>query len=630
MKNVGKFFRLYPMVAAILTVAAVGGVLHFTVGPLATQILITSVAAIYALWTAIGMVRDIMRGHFGLDILALIAIVATIAVGEYWASLIVMLMLSGGEALEDYAANRAKRELTALLDRTPTVAHLLARAGESPAADEAVLDIPVEEVQVGDILLVRPAELVPVDAKLLSITGEALPVDLVTGAEVPSGSINGASAVQMEALLPASESQYQQIIALVQDSEQNKAPVVRVADRFAIPFTAVSLLIAGAAWIISGDPVRFAEVLVLATPCPLLIAAPVAFMGGMSRAARHGIIVKGGAALEVGANIHSAGFDKTGTLTGGQPRVVGLQTATAEISSDVLLQTAASAEQYSAHVLAAGIREAAAAQKLRMEAAEKAEEITGHGVEAIIGGELVRAGRLDFIQQKAPQAEGADLHPGQGAVYVSRGTTYLGAIVLADEIRPEAAEVIGWLGDHHVENIVMVTGDEQATADEVANHVGITNVKSSLRPGEKVAIIRDLEPKKTMMVGDGVNDAPVLAAADLGVAMGAKGSSAAGEAADAVILRDSLELVASLLTISRQTMQVALTAIWIGIVLSVALMLVATTGVIPAVVGAFTQELLDLICILYALRALGGKLPTFTKATAAPSEKLEAAVVENS
>lgn len=588
------FLRHYPLVVAVLAVGVVAGAFQLS-GSGASAIILTVAAIVYAAWTLVGMVRDMLHGHFGLDVLALLAIVATVAVGEYWASLIVMLMLSGGEALEDYAAGRAKRELTALLDATPEVAHL-------PDGD-----VPAEDVQVGDLLLVLPGEVVPVDAELLSesatfdeasITGESLPVTAVAGTEVPSGAVNGAQAVQMRALRPASGSQFQQIVNLVRDAESSQAPVVRVADRFAIPFTAVSLLIAGVAWAISGDPVRFAEVLVLATPCPLLIAAPVAFMGGMSRAARNGVIVKGGVVLEVGSRIKSAAFDKTGTLTAGQPEVVDLQVHAG--TPENLLRMAATVEQYSTHVLARGVCRSAA--DLHLGAASDAREVAGQGVMATVDDQPVKAGRLGFV----PGAVPADLQPGQGAVYVSAGDVYLGAVILADRVRPEAAEVVKSLG---VDSTLMVTGDEAATANLVASQVGITNVQAGLRPAQKVQAVKELQPKPTMMVGDGVNDAPVLAAADLGVALGAKGSAAAGQAADAVVLQDSLVPVLSLLEISRHTMSVALTAIWIGVLASVGLMLVATTGVIPAVAGAFTQELLDLVCILYALRALGGRRP---------------------
>ncbi len=607
MSKLKAFFRKYPVVAAALLVLIVGLVLYLNGLPLASQILITVFAGSFAAWTAVGMIRDILAGHFGLDILALLAIISTLIVGEYWASIIVVLMLSGGEALEDYAAHRAQKELTSLLDRTPTAANLV--------QGEAVTEIPVEDVQVGDTLLVFPGATVPVDCELIepeasfdesSITGESLPVTVSPGGEVPSGAVNGTQAVRVRAVKRSADSQYQMIVRLVQESEESKAPVVRLADRFALPFTITALLIGAVAWFISKDPVRFVEVLVLATPCPLLIAAPVAFMGGMSRAAKSGIIVKGGAALEQTAKVRSVAMDKTGTLTDGQPVLVYVEPQPG-VSEDKLLQLAASAEQYSAHVLASGIRAGATAADLALLPGEGAAEESGQGVTATFSGKTVRVGRFSYVKEVAPSAVRTELKPGHVAVYVSEDDRFLGSVVLADHIRDESAAVVNWLHGHSIDNVVMVTGDGPGTAEEVATSLGITAVHASLRPADKVTIVKNLTPKPTLMVGDGVNDAPVLAAADVGVAMGARGSTAAGEAADVVILQDSLAQLPALIGISRDTVRVALTAIWLGIILSIVLMLVATTGAIPAVIGALLQEVLDLIAILYALRALTGK-----------------------
>ncbi len=610
MKTAVSFFRRYPVVAMALVVLVVALALNANGQVRASHILIGVFAGLFAAWTAVDMVRDIMRGHFGLDILALLAIISTLLVGEYWASIIVVLMLSGGEALEDYAANRAQRELTALLDRSPTTAHRLPAGG----SDTDAVDVPVDQVEVGDTLLVLPAEIVPVDCELLSgsgsfdessLTGESLPVSMVAGDEIPSGAVNGAQAVRVRALKRSSDSQYQQIIRLVEESENAKAPVVRLADRFAMPFTITALIIGGLAWWISGTPVRFVEVLVLATPCPLLIAAPVAFMGGMSRSAKAGIIVKGGAALEQAAQVASVAMDKTGTITDGRPIMEEAIPADG-VSRDELLLLAGSAEQYSSHVLASGIRQGALSAGLKLLTASQAAEDTGQGVEATFGDQVVRVGRFSYVKEVAPEVNRTPLEPGHVAVYVSSGHKYLGKIVLADHVRSESADVVAWLHDNRIKNVVMVTGDGEGTAQQVANQVGISTVFSALRPADKVKIVEEMEPKPTMMIGDGVNDAPVLAVADVGVAMGARGSTAAGEAADAVILQDSLVGVPTLISISRHTVRVALTAIWLGIILSIALMLIATTGVIPAVVGALLQEVLDLVAILYALRALTG------------------------
>lgn len=587
----------------------------------------TVCVAAFVVWTLVGMVRDVMRGHVGLDILAVVAMVATLAVGEYLASLIIVLMLSGGEALEDFAARRAKRDLTALLDRSPRIAHVIVHplSGES----DEVRDVAVDDVVVGDVLLVRPSEIVPVDGVLLSesgsfdessLTGESLPVTREVGGDVLSGAINGTRAVHVRAVRRSVDSQYQQIVALVRAAEGSKAPVVRLADRFAIPFTAVALVLAGTAWLISGDSTRFAEVLVLATPCPLLIAAPVAFLGGLSRAAKTGVIMKGGAVIEQLARVRSAAFDKTGTLTEGRPDLVDVRPAPG-FGQDELLLLAASAEQYSSHVLAEGIRRAAATRGLELIAAEAASEVATNGVTAEIDGRTVVVGKPAYVASLAADTERVSLGAGEAAAYVAVDGRFAGVLVLADDPRPESAAVISWLREQGLERITMLTGDTAATAETIAKDVGIDEVHADLLPPEKVRLAAQLHPRPVMMVGDGVNDAPVLAAADIGMAMGAKGATVAGDAADIVILVDSLAKVADAVSIGRHTLRVALTAIWIGIGLSVGLMIVAMTGVIPAVAGALTQELVDLATILYALRALGGPPSGLTSARPSRQER---------
>ena len=606
-----RFSRRYPIVVATVVVGVVVLALDLAGAKPAGQILATAYVAGVIVWTAIGMVRSLLRGHFGLDILAVVAMVATLLVGEYLAALIIVLMLSGGEALEDYAARRAKHELTALLEHAPQRAHLLT---EQSANGENAVDVDVQEVSVGDLLLVRPAEVVPVDGELLvaeasfdqsSLTGESMPVSLYAGDEVLSGSVNGAQAVRIRAVRPAADSQYQQIVALVREAQESRAPMVRLADRFAVPFTIVSLALAAIAWVASGDPVRFAEVLVLATPCPLLIAAPVAFLGGLSRAAKSGAIVKGGAIIERLARVRSVAFDKTGTLTAGRPHLVEVRPAEG-FDADEVLALAASAEQSSTHVLAEGIREAAVGRGLALAPIEDAEEVATSGVRADAGGRSVVVGKPAYVAEVADGVVRTSLEAGQAAAYVAIDGRFAGTLVLADDPRPESAAVVRSLREEGVERVVILTGDVAATAEPIAAAVGIEEVHAELLPVEKVAIARELEPRPVMMVGDGVNDAPVLAAADVGVAMGARGATAAGEAADAVILKDSLWPLVDGVAIARFTLRVALAAIWIGIVLSVGLMLIAMTGAIPAVAGALTQELVDLATILCALLALRG------------------------
>ena len=607
-----RLIRRYPVIAITVLVFVGVLILHGVGAAGIGRWIATGYVAVFVAWTLVGMVRDVLRGHVGLDILAVVAMVATLAVGEYIASLIIVLMLSGGEALEDFAGRRAKRDLSALLDRSPRDAHVLLRP-EAEDSDE-VTDLPVDQVSIGDVLLVRPSEIVPVDGKLLtdtatfdesSLTGESMPVTREAGGEVLSGAINGSRAIRIQAIRTSADSQYQQIVALVHAAEGSRAPVVRLADRFAIPFTAVSLVLAGAAWAISGDSTRFAEVLVLATPCPLLIAAPVAFLGGLSRAAKAGVIMKGGAVLEQIARVRSAAFDKTGTLTQGRPELVDVRPASGFAANEIL-QLAASAEQYSTHVLADGIRRAAESRGLTLRAAAEAREEATNGVVASIDGREVIVGKPAYVASHASDTVRATLDVSQAAAYVAIDGRFAGVLVLADHPRPEAASVVAWLRMHGVDRIAMLTGDVRSTAESVAHQVGISEVHAELLPPQKVALAAEIQPRPVMMVGDGVNDAPVLAAADIGIAMGAKGATAAGDAADVVILIDSSAKVVDAVSIGRHTLRVALTAIWIGIGLSVGLMIVAMTGVIPAVAGALVQELVDLATILYALRALGG------------------------
>jgi heavy metal translocating P-type ATPase len=597
--------RRYPIVAVTVLVGLVVVGLLISERATAAQWLASGFALIIALQTSVGMIKDLLRGHWGVDVLAVMAIVSTVAVGEYLAALVIVLMLSGGKALEDYAAGRAKRELTALLERAPQVAHLM------QAVTDDISEVPVTQVRPGDRLLVRPSEVVPADGELLSpeasldessLTGESLPVTRHTGDALLSGSLNGGVAIVIRATARVEDSQYQRIVALVEEASQSRAPLVRLADRYAVPFTIVSLLIAGIAWWVSGDPVRFAEVLVLATPCPLLIAAPVAFMGGMSRAAKDGIIVKGGGTLEQLARIRTVAFDKTGTLTYGQPALDALNPIP-PMTANELLALAASAEQYSSHVLAASVLAAAEAQGLSLQKAVKAQEYATHGVLATLPRGTVAVGKRRFVAENASGVEPVTLHSGQLAIYVSVAGKFAGTIVMSDKLRGNAGATLARLRNLGVGESMILTGDAQATADHIAAEVGITQVRAECLPEQKVAAIREAKLRPVLMVGDGVNDAPVLAAADVGVAMGARGSTAASESADVVIMTDDISRVAQAVEIGRGTLRIALQSIWIGIALSVVLMGIAAFGYIPAIAGAATQEVVDLITILNALRA---------------------------
>ncbi|HWK19919.1 MAG TPA: heavy metal translocating P-type ATPase [Microbacteriaceae bacterium] len=608
MAGLGRFLRRYWAVVATLIVGLVGIVLALAGASVAVQWTLSGYALGMAAWQAVGMVREIIRGHWGLDILAVTAIVATVVVGEYVAALLVVLMLTGGEALETYANRRAKRELDALLDRAPQLAHRL--------DGQEIVDVRVEEIRPGDVLLVRPSEIVPVDAVLRSaetavdessLTGESIPVEKHAGDALLSGSINGPVAVEVVASASAADSQYQRIVALVAEAAASRAPVVRLADRFAVPFTVLALVIGGIAWWLSGDPVRFAEVLVLATPCPLLIAAPVAFIGGMSRAARNGVIVKSGGVLEQLASARTAVFDKTGTLTYGRPTLTEIRPAEG-FAPDELLGLVASAEQYSSHVLAPAFIAAASERGIALAEAESAREEATNGIRARVGGRDVVVGKFAFVVGVAPDAERTAIAPGELAVYAAVDGRYAGALVASDRLRENAAATLDRLDRLGVHRIMILTGDARETAEHVAAELGVSQVRAECLPEDKVDAVRGITERPVVMVGDGVNDAPVLAAADVGIAMGAKGATAASESADAVILVDDVSRTAKAVEIGRDTVRIALQSIWLGIVISIALMIVAAFGVIPATAGALIQELVDLATILAALRAIGRRV----------------------
>ncbi len=595
----------YPVVAITLGFALVGLVLEVFGQGIAAQWVLSAYALVVAGFEGWRMARDLVHGKAGLDILAVAAILSTVAVGEYWASLVIVLMLSGGEALEAYAGHRARRELSALLERAPQSAHRLSPAG-------VVGEIPIGDVAVGDRLIVHPGEVVPVDARLISpaanldesqLTGESLPVERVAGDALLSGSINGASGLTIEATAIAADSQYQRVMDLVRQASDSKAPMVRLADRYAIPFTLVSFAIAGFAWFQSGDPVRFAEVLVVATPCPLLIAAPVAFISGISRAAKAGIIVKGGGVLEQLSRVATVAFDKTGTLTHGAPQVVAVRPEPG-FDEHELLQLAASVEQNSGHVLAASIVAAAGEHSLQLMPGGDVQEATAQGVSALIDGRRVAVGKRAYIEASGIAVPSEQPDSGQMAVYVSVDGVFAGDLLLADRVRDNAASTLARLGELGITHTVMLTGDLTATARFIGDELGIAEVRAECLPEDKVRIMLAERHRPVMMVGDGVNDAPVLAAADIGVAMGAKGSTAASESADVVIMLDDFSRIVRAISIGSQTTNVALQAIWLGIACSVALMIVATFGILPAIVGAGLQEVVDLVTILYALRAL--------------------------
>ncbi|WP_081165792.1 heavy metal translocating P-type ATPase [Lactococcus garvieae] len=567
--------------------------------PLVARVIITVAGGILALSMFIEMIKTLRKGNYGVDLLAITAIIATLLVGEYWASLIIILMLVGGETLEDYAAGRANRELSALLQKTPDIAHVI--------QEGKVVDVDLDDVEIGAHLLIKPMEVVPIDGCLLSeaaildessITGETKPNELQQGDEILSGAINGSSTIEIRTTVAASESQFQKIIALVREAEATPANFVRLADRYAVPFTILAYIIAAVAYFISGDPVRIAEVLVVASPCPLILAAPIAFVSGMSRSSKNGFLIKNGTIIEKLATAKAIFFDKTGTITDGKIEVDDIVPAEG-ISQKELLEIVYTIEKSSNHILAKAVSSYAEAHNIQGLELESLNEVAGLGVTGQIKGQLVKIGRASFVG--AP--EGLNF---ETAFYVSRAGHYIGAVTFSDTLRENAPEVIKDLRNDGFEKIVMLTGDNARVADKIATQVGITEVHSSMLPEEKLAKIEASTIRPTIMVGDGVNDAPALTLADVGISIGTGNNTVASEAADIVLLKNDLASVTKAVKISRDTLTIAKQSVLIGIIICVVLMLIAATGLIPAIIGALFQEVIDVVSILYALRALKG------------------------
>ncbi len=563
-------------------------------------ILITgSVMALMMFWE---MIQTLREGKYGVDILAITAIVATLAVGEYWASLMILIMLTGGDSLEDYAAGKANQELKSLLDNSPQKAHRL--------NGENLEDVSVEEINVGDELVVKPGELVPVDGLVKtgtstvdesSLTGESKPIEKNPGDELMSGSVNGDGSLKMVAEKTVADSQYQTIVNLVKESAARPAHFVRLADRYAVPFTLVAYLIAGIAWFVSKSPTRFAEVLVVASPCPLILSAPIALVAGMGRSSRHGVVIKSGTMVEKLASAKTIAFDKTGTITKGQLSVDQVQPINAEITAAELVGLVASVEQESSHILARSIVAYARKQDVPLKNITNLAEVSGAGVKAFVDGAEIRVGKKNFVTQDSETTEKID----KTTIHISRSGTYLGRITFMDTVRPEAKETMEKLQQMHLQRILMLTGDQESVAETIAAEVGITEVHGECLPQDKLTILEELpkENHPVIMVGDGVNDAPSLAAADVGIAMGAHGATAASETADVVILQDDLSKVSQAVEIAQDTMKIAKQSVLIGIFICVLLMLIASTGIIPALFGAMLQEVVDTVSILSALRA---------------------------
>lgn len=725
------------------------------------QWLVIALVLIIVIDTVRGMIDDLRHGQVGVDVLAVVAILSTVAVAEYWASWAVTLMITSGEAIEEYAQAKAERSLTALMEAAPQTAHVVNLPGvgcgfatdkgdssdgfrrvglaSAAAAAHRFDTVPVEQVQLGDVLMVLPGETVPVDGELLSgtatldlsnINGEPVPREVFAGARVMSGAVNGSTALTMRATQVAADSQYQRILELVASAQESRPAVVKTADRLAVPFTVLSLMIAGIAWAMSGVPTRFAQVLVLATPCPLLIAAPVAYIAGTGRLAAAGVLIKAQDVLENLGRVTQVFFDKTGTLTVKQPQVVRVEMlpgAATRLNEDHVLMMAGVVESYSVHILSKGIAKAGADAMARLRqrfadgqrlcpepeaswpghgreypVVKNINEDSGKGVSGEVNGHAVRVGRLSFAaagedgfltaevagvsRADGPRQEEADLlsplhgqsplggdteagsgrtiagntkeketlrtrfgmlQPDEMASYVSVDGQLIARIVLRDVPRANTKTALANLHELGVTKLAMLTGDKHASAEIIADEVGIDEVHAELFPEDKVAAVKAAteasaapagranhaaspvsdavdgirsdgsQPSRsrcsraaairkpvTMMVGDGVNDAPVLAVADIGVAMTDGTSTAASESAQVVIMNDDIAAVPRAIAIARRTKRVMLQAVIAGLVLATIGMIAAAFNLIPVIVGAFLQEAIDVVSILWALTAL--------------------------
>ena len=610
MKRLLTFAREYKLFSIALLTSIIGLGLQFSNLLTAAKWLISAVALIETLPLLWGMWKDFRSGSYGLDILAATAIVASVLLGQYWAAIVVVLMLTGGESLEDYAEHRAKSELDALLKHAPQQAHVI-RKGRT-------IDVKVSELKINDKIIIKAGEIVPVDCQILegtasfdesSLTGESLPQTKQMRDKLLSGSTNLDGVITAKALASAEDSQYQQIIKLVKSAAASQAPFVRLADRYSIPFTLAAYAIAITVWVITGSAIRFLEVIIVATPCPLLLAAPIALISGMTRASRYGIIVKTGSALEKLSLAKSIAFDKTGTLTKGELKVENTQTF-GSFKENEILGLAASLEQSSNHVMALAIVQHMTDQNIKIVAAKHVKEISGLGLMATVKHQHVIVGRLSLLKDHGVTlpSKFKSQNVANSAVYVAVDGNLAGIINLSDEIRPESKDTLARLHKLGLTNAIMITGDNETIANKIAKQLGIDKVYANTLPADKLHILESIKQRPLIFVGDGVNDAPALTAADVGIALGARGSTAASESADMVIMLNDLGRVATAISIAKRTFFIAKQSILIGIGISLGLMLLFATGKFSPLAGAVVQEVVDVIVIFNALRAHTGKL----------------------
>ena len=635
-RRVGSVVSTYPLPTGTILLLAVSLGLWLAGQPSLAQwplLLIVVVGSIRVLWDLFGQLR---RREFGVDLIAALAILGSLLLKEYLAGAIIVLMLSGGEALEAFALRRARTSLAALAERAPRIAHL--------QKDGEIRDISADAVEVGMRLVVKPGELIPVDGVVINgssnvseadLTGEPLPVRKEAGMTTMSGSVNLDGVLQMQATRPAAGSQYAQILRLMQEAQENKAPIHRLADRYSVGFTLVTLAIAGSSWAISGDSIYALAVLVVATPCPLILATPIAIMSGINTAAKAGIILKSGAAIEQLGEADVAVFDKTGTLTMGIPQLkTVLRSENTALTADELLHLAASIEQYSSHILARAVVEAVQERRLfPLSLASDVQEIFGKGVQGIVwstlpvaaevqGGSLLQSsqqvarsvavGNRTFMSHldiviPPPLLEEREQCVARGEIgsFIAVDAQVVGLLVLADLPRPELERLSRDLKQAGIKETILLTGDGKVVAERIGNLAQMDRVVANCLPEDKVKTIRTLvaDHRQVMMVGDGINDAPALATASVGIAVGTGGLTAAASAADGVLLSSDMLRLVEVVRLGRWVMHVARQGIWVGMGLSGIAMIFAAFGFIEPAVGAILQEGIDVIVILNALRA---------------------------
>jgi len=597
------------LVAAAALAGVVGGIVFFALGrPTAADWLWAMTTALLLGPLALSVLRSLLRRDVGVDAVALVAMAGALALGEYLAGAVIALMLAGGNALEEAANRRARRELTALVERAPRVA--LVRRGDG------LHELPVDEVQVDDHVLVRAGEVVPVDGMVeaeeaivdeSALTGEPLPVTVHRGGQVRSGTTNAGGAFELRAIRPASESAYAALVRLVEHAEQERAPFVRLADRYAAIFLPITAVVAGVAWAVSGDPVRALAVFVVATPCPLILAAPIALMSGLSRCARAGVVVKGAGTIEQLGQAHSVLLDKTGTVTLGHPELERLVPLDG-INPDETLRLAASVDQLSSHPLAHALVAGADAQGLKLDLPDHVEESFGHGVAGEVQGREVLVGSRSWLREHGIETTVPEQLNGAAKVLVAVDGEAAGVALIGDRLRADADRLVPRLRAAGIRHVALVTGDKTAVADRVGAALGVDRVYAEQTPDEKLEIVRALKTRPDLrsivMVGDGINDAPALALADVGVAMGSAGATVSSETADAVVLVDRVDRIADALHIGRRALHIARQSVLLGMGASFVAMGFAAAGYLPPVAGALLQEGIDVAVILNALRAL--------------------------